>query len=125
MALVNTLKKIIRMDRWDIVRFQIMLYCHLNKVSITDQGLDCLTLLALTGEKELSEFCELVADKNIFRNSQSVRTALSAVEKKGLITTFKIGKSKKRIKLKDSIIIESKGNILLDLKVLRVESEEG
>lgn len=113
------------MDRWDIVRFQIMLYCHINKISITDQGLDCLTLLALTGEKELSDFCEDVANRNIFRNSQSVRTALAAVEKKGLITTFKVGKSKKRVKLKDSLIIESKGNIMLDLKVIRVESQEG
>ena len=118
----NQIKKVIRMDRWDIVKFQMLLYCHLNNISVTEQGLSCITLLGINGEQELSSFCDEVAAKKIFRNSQSVRTALASFEKKGLITTFKPGTGKKRVKINDKILIETTGNILLDLKVVNVES---
>lgn len=124
MPLVNTVKKVITMDIWDIVRFQLMLHCYLQKIPITEQVLDCITLLAVNGEMELSAFCDDVASKQIFRNSQSVRTALGSIEKKGLVTTFKNGKSKKRIKMKSDILLEIEGNILLDLKVIKLETEK-
>lgn len=117
----NQVKKVIRMDRWDIVKFQMLLYCHLNNIPITEQGLSCITLLGINGEQELSAFCDEVAAKKIFRNSQSVRTAVATFEKKGLISTFKVGAGKKRVKISDKILLEATGNILLDLKVVSVE----
>jgi len=125
MALVNQVKKNIRMELWDIVRFQIHLYCYLNKILVTDQNLECLTLLALRSEDEIGEFCDKAAEQKIFANSQSARSALATLEKKGLINTFKIGRSKKRLKLNPAVIIQSSGNILLDLKIIRIEPQEG
>jgi len=106
------------------VRFQIHLYCYLKSVPITSQGLDCLTLLAMGGEAELSDFCEDVASRKIFRNSQSVRTALAVVEKKDLVRTFKPARGRKRVLINEEILVQTKGNILLDLKVFRIDTKE-
>lgn len=124
MALVNQVKLDIKMELWDIVRFQIFFYCYLNNISVTEQNLDCLTLLAISGEAEIGEFCDKSADSKIFKNSQSARTALQFLEKKELITTFKEGKNKKRLKLHSKIVIEVKGNIYMNIKILRVEPSE-
>ena len=124
MALVNQIKLDIRMELWDIVRFQIAFYCYLNKITVTEQNLDCFTLLTISGETEIGEFCEKSARNNVFKNSQSARTALQFLEKKELITTFKQGKNKKRLKLHDKIIIQAEGHILMNIKVLRVEAPQ-
>jgi len=124
MALVNQVKKVVRMELWDIVRFQIFFYTYLNKLSASDQNLDCLTLLALAGEMELSEFCDKSAENNIFKTAQAVRSAIHTLEKKNLVITYKIGKNKKRIKLHDNLLVQISGNILLDYKIVRVESTQ-
>lgn len=123
MAIVNQVKKVVKMDLWDIIRFQIFFYCYINKFSVSEQNLDCLTLLALTGDQELGIFCDSVAENNIFKNAQSTRTSLPVLEKKNLILTYKTGKEKKRIKLNENLNIQITGNILLDFKVVRIESE--
>lgn len=122
MAIVNKVKKTVRMELWTIIRFQLAFYCYIKGTVLTEQNLDCLTLLAMTGELELSDFCEKAASQNIFKNAQSVRTALPLLEKKELIQTFKQGKNKKRVKMNPDIIIQTKGNILLELRIAHVES---
>ena len=124
MALVNQIKLGISMELWDIVRFQISFHCYLKKMSISDQNLDCLTLLAIAGDIELGEFCDKSAENKIFKNSQSARTSLQALEEKKLIVTNKIAKTKKRIKLSDDLVIQTKGNILMNIKILRVEATQ-
>jgi len=99
-------------------------HCHLKNISVSDRDLNCLTYLAISGEKELADFCNAVADNNIFGNSQSVRNAISKGQRRGLVNVFKNGKAKKRIKLNPEIMIQTTGNILLDYKMVRVESQE-
>lgn len=124
MALVNQITLDIRMELWDIVRFQIAFHCYLNKITVTEQNLDCLTLLTISGETEIGEFCERAARNSVFKNSQSARTALQFLEKKELITTYKEGKNKKRLKLHEKIIVKTEGNILMNIKILRVEAPQ-
>jgi hypothetical protein len=81
-----------------------------------------LTLLALYGEKELTEFCEAAVEKKIFGSSQSVRNALAKAEKRKLIV--KQGRSKKKIQINPEIRIQTNGNILLDYKIVRIESKK-
>ncbi len=121
MAIVNQVKKVIKMDLWTITKFQILVYCHLKNISISEQLLLCLTFLALTDEKEITEFCEEASRNKIFGSAQSVRNALSKCDKLGLIV--KTGKNRKTIKISPSINTQVKGNILLDYKIVRVESE--
>ena len=123
MAIVNQVRKKIRMDQWDIVRFQLTVYCYLNRISISDLDLNCLALLAILGDKELGEFCDIATKSKIFGSNQSVRNALAKAEKKQLIN--KTGKSKKRVSVSPSINVLVGGNILLDYKIFRVEPEEG
>jgi hypothetical protein len=70
------------------------------------------------GEQELTTFCNLVYNENIFRSPQTVRNALSKAEKKELIT--KVGRSKKKISIHPELEIITQGNILLDYKFLSI-----
>jgi thiamine biosynthesis protein ThiC len=109
------------MDLWSITKFQILVYCHLKNISLSDQLLACVTFLALAGEKEITEFCEQASRNEIFGSAQSVRNALSKCEKLGLIV--KNGKNRKTIVVSPNINVQINGNILLDYKFVRVESE--
>lgn len=122
MALVNQVRKNVKMDLWSIVKFQLAVHCHLKQMNVSDQDLSCLTFLALSGEKELTDFCETATKNKIFGSSQSVRNALTKAEKKGLIV--KNGKSKKTILLNPDMKIQISGNILLDYKFVHVEPKE-
>ena len=122
MAIVNQVRKNVKMDLWNIVKFQLAIHCHLKTLNISEQDLNCLTFLALTGEKELTEFCNDATSNKIFGSSQSVRNAITKAEKKSLIV--KNGKNRKTIYLNPDLNIQISGNILLDYKILHVKSKE-
>lgn len=122
MAIVNQVDKRVKMNKWDIVKYQILTYCYINKINVSEADLNCLTYLALEGDQELTSFCIKAYDKNIFSSTQSVRNCLTKAEKKDLIK--KEGKNKKKIYINPDIKIFSKGTILLDFKFLSVETQE-
>ena len=95
MAIVNQVDKRVKMTKWDIVKYQILTHCYLNKISVIEADLDCLTYLALEGDQELTSFCSKAHTKDIFSSTQSVRYCLTKAEKKNLIK--KEGKNKKKI----------------------------
>jgi hypothetical protein len=95
MALVNQVDKKVRMSKWDIVKYQILTHCYLNKISVSEADLNCLTYLALEGDQELTNFCVKAHVKDIFSSIQSVRNCLTKAEKKNIIK--KEGKNKKKI----------------------------
>jgi hypothetical protein len=119
-AKVNQVEKKTTMSRWEIVKYQILTYCYLKNIQVSDSDLECLTLLSIKGESELTVFCAEVYAKNIFQSSQTVRNALTKAEKKNLI--LKDGRSKKRITINPAMNIQTDGNILLDYKFLALES---
>jgi hypothetical protein len=121
MAKVNQVRKTVRMDLWNIVRFQIATHCTLKELNVSDLDLNCLTFLALGGEQPLTEFCDTATKNKIFGSSQSVRSAITKAEKKDLV--IKNGGYNKLIKLNPDLKIQTTGNILLDYKFVRVESE--
>ena len=121
-AVVNQVQKKIRMELWDIVRYQITVHCHINKIQLSEQEIDCMSLLALSGNSELTLFCTEAIKQNISSSTQSVRNALAKIEKKGLL--LKSGKSKKRISINPNMNIQVQGNILLDYKVYRIDPTE-
>lgn len=123
MAVVNQIEKKAVMSNWEIVKYQIMTYCYISKINVSEADLDCLTYLALEGEQELTSFCSKVHDRKIFSSPQSARNSLTKAEKKNLIV--KEGKNKKRISLHPDMKVHSIGNILLNIKILSVASKEG
>ena len=122
MALVNQVGKKVKMEKFDIVKYQILTHCYLNKIIVSEADLNCLTYLALEGDQELTNFCNKAHTHKIFSSTQSVRNCLTKAEKKNLIK--KEGKNKKKIFINPDLNVYSKGNILLDFKFLSVETKE-
>jgi|TARA_R110000868_G_scaffold127243_1_gene334730 hypothetical protein len=124
MALVNQVQKRVRMPKWDIVKFQILTHCYINRVTMSDSDLDCLTLLSFNQPIELSNFCLDASSEEdwIFKSPQTVRNSVNKSEKNGLIV--KDSTNKKIIMLNPNLKIQTEGIILLDFKFLGNDTEE-
>jgi hypothetical protein len=124
MALVNQVQKRVRMPKWDIVKFQIMTYCFINRISINESDLNCLTLLSFNEPISLTDFCYDASSEEgwIFKSPQTVRNAINKAEKQQLVV--KDTKNKKMISLNPNIKIQTEGTILLDYKFLSHDSQE-
>jgi hypothetical protein len=124
MALFNQVVKKVKMSSWDIVKFQIMTYCYLEKVIVSESDLECLTFLAIQGEQELTGFCNDCAARKIFSSPQTVRNAITKAEKKGLIRKT-LSKTKKKIVVNPDMKVTTEGNIMLDFKFAAIaETQE-
>tara|TARA_R110002126_G_scaffold147158_1_gene293200 strand:- start:22939 stop:23313 length:375 start_codon:yes stop_codon:yes gene_type:complete len=115
MAKVSLVDKKVGMTARSIIKYQLLSHCFVHSISHSEAELDCLTMLGAYGECGLSEFCNSAVDENIFKVPQTVRNFLTKAEKNGLID--KRGKSRKKIRLKDSMKIQTKGNIVLNYKI--------
>jgi hypothetical protein len=135
MAKVNLVTKKITMSQWNIIKFQLITHCYIQGLTLSESELNCLTLLGVNTEAELSDFCnasclEDERDKDttlehrshIFKNPQTVRNCLSKLEKLGLIS--KEGRNKKRITLSEVLKIQTVGNIVLDYKVIHFDTQK-
>jgi len=141
MAKVNLVTKDVRMDLDQIIKFQLITHAYIKNIALSELDLDCLTTLAKLGESELTEFCNLMAEKrlqekldawsnnpdnaNIRRpelSPQTIRNVLMKVEKDNLLS--KNGKGRKKISLNSDLKIQTTGNILLNHKILYVEPQE-
>ena len=119
---VKRVEKKIRTSKDEVIKYQILTYCFLNEIQISLSDLLCLTELAKLDSCELTKFCSLISDKKIFKSPQSCRNAITKASKKDLIT--KSGVNKKNIKLNSKIEIQTEGTILLDYKLLGIDTEE-
>ena len=124
MALVNQVQKKVRMPKWDIVKFQIVTYCFLNRITINESDLNCLTLLSFNQPIQLTDFCYDASSEEgwIFKSPQTVRNAINKAEKQNLVV--KDLENKKQIMLNPDIKIQTEGTILLDFKFLANDSQE-
>lgn len=119
MAELYQVEKKIRMDQWDIIRFQILIHCYLKGIHLSPHELLCLTLLGMAGEQVIEDFCRIATHNRIFSSNQSVRNSVSKATKLGLIT--KTGRNKKRIHLNYEMNVQTQGNILLAYTIVRLE----
>ena len=121
MALVNQVQKRVKMPKWDIVKFQILTHCYINKIAMSDSDLNCLTLLTFNQPIELTHFCyDASAEEDwIFKSPQTVRNCINKAEKNGLVI-----KHKKLVSVNPDLKIQAKGTILLDYKFLGDGSQE-
>jgi len=124
MALVNQVQKRVKMPKWEIVKFQILTHCYINRIAVSESDLNCLTLLSFNQPIELTNFClDASAEEEwIFKSPQTVRNCINKAEKNGLV--IKDPTNKKLIKLNPELKIQTQGNILLDYKFLGNETQE-
>lgn len=122
MALVNQVQKRVKMPKWDVVKFQILTHCYINKITMSDSDLNCLTLLTFNQPIELTHFCyDASAEEDwIFKSPQTVRNCINKAEKNGLVV-----KDKKIVSLNPDLKVQAEGTVLLDYKFLADGSQEG
>jgi hypothetical protein len=122
MAKANLVQKKIRLAHRDIIKFQITTHCFINNISMSTNELDCLVLLAVYEEYELSDFCDRVVDEKIFKTSQTVRNFLTKACKLNMV--YKHGNNKKKIEISKDLLLQTKGTIILDYKIFYIATEE-
>lgn len=122
MAKASVVDKKIRMSKRDIIKYQLLSHSFVHSISYSEAELDCLTLLGVCGEIDLSEFCNYTVDENIFKVSQTARNFLTKAEKLNLVE--KNGTSRKKIKLKDALQVQTSGNIVLNYKIFYLDTQE-
>jgi hypothetical protein len=139
MAKVNVVNKQVRMDLDDIIKYQLITHCYINRIALSELDLDCLINLGKMGESELTEFCSVMAEKRLEEklkswkpsrpnerkpdpSPQTIRNVLIKVEKDKLL--IKAGKGRKKISLNPDLKIQFKGSVLLNYKIVYVEPQE-
>ncbi len=124
MAVVNQVQKRVKMPKWDLVKYQILTHCYINKISLSESDLSCLTLLSFNQPIELTDFCYDASSEEgwIFKSPQTVRNSINKSEKNNLIV--RNGDNKKLIMLNPDMKVQTEGTVLLDYKFLGYEAQE-
>ena len=124
MALVNQVQKRVRMPKWEIVKFQILTHCYINRIAVSESDLNCLTLLSFNEPIELTHFCyDASAEEEwIFKSPQTVRNCINKAEKNKLV--IKDTSNKKLIMLNPALKIQTQGTVMLDYKFLGDDTKE-
>lgn len=136
MAKFNVVDKQVKMELDEIIRFQLIAHCHIEKIALSELDLDCLSYLGRVGKAELTEFCDNMAEirleakikklapdqKKPEASPQTIRNVLLRAEKDNLIR--KEGKGRKTIFLNPDMKIQTAGNILLNYKIFRIDTQK-
>ncbi len=136
MAKVNLVDKKVAMTLEEVIKYQIITYCFTKKLTISDSDLECLTVLALVKKSELSNFCNACCDPEnkekdstlpfsrlIFKTPQTVRNCLAKMANYQLVIKKGSGHSK-TVEINSELQIQTEGNILLNYKIIYIESQK-
>lgn len=109
----------VRLSKFEIVKYQLIHYCFMKKVKINDTELDILSYLGELGKIRMSVFCEKAAKKGLLGTHQAVNTCLGKLLRSDLYV--KEGVGKKKIYLNPKLKIYAEGNIVITIKLIKVE----
>lgn len=136
MARFNKVDKKVKLTLEEIIKFQIITHCYINHITISESEINCLTLLGLNHKAELSDFCNaccvpenrdkdssLAYTKVIFKTPQTVRNCLAKLSNYNIISKVGLGHNK-TVELNPDLMVQVKGNILLDYKIFHIDSQE-
>lgn len=122
MAKFTSVDKTVQKDLFEIVKLQLLFHCFENKVILSETELNCLSLLGCNGEIRLSEFCKLAVEFKFLGNPTAVNNCLGRIEHSRLF--IKKGAGKKMVFLNPELGIQTKGNILLNYKIFRIDTDK-
>lgn len=114
--------KVVRLNKLEIIRYQLMHHCFMKKIRLSDSELSCLSLLGQLGQVRLSEFNKIASSKaggNILGSPIAIASCLSKIERTGLFV--KKNNGKKVIFLNPDLNIQTEGNIIINLKLVKLE----
>ena len=116
MAIVNKVEKRVKVNKDNVIKYQIITHCFMNNTQISSSDLNCLAELAKLGATDLTGFCTAISEKQIFKSPQSCRNAIQKAKRKNLVV-----KKGKQIMLNPDMKIQTSGDIFLDFKILGVD----
>ncbi len=114
----NQVNKTVRQELFDIIKFQIMVHCFSSNIHLSKTELNCLALLGREGKMRFNKFCSLASEMQLLGSPNAVINCLSRIERSKLF--LKEGVGKKHIFLNPELNIQTKGNILLNYKIVCV-----
>ena len=114
MAKALVVNKQVSLSLIDIIKYQLNMYCFINKIRISPAQLDCLSMLGLYGEINMSDFCNEVVSEEIFGNVQTTRNFITKCVKDDLVTRSGLGN--KLVSINKNLELLTEGTILLNLK---------
>ena len=112
MAIVNQVQKKTRLTKWDIIKYQIMTYCYIKKIAVTDSDLNCMTLLSLNQPIELTHFCYDASSEEdcIFKSIPKFQNILEKHD----TSTYAAYYNKKMIENKLDLLIQLEHMIIIE-----------
>jgi len=116
----TSVNKRVKCSRSEIIRYQIMQYCFIKNIILNYTELMLLSLLGELGECRVTFFCEEAAKRGILSSPQSVQTALNKLQRVPILKKEGIGK--KIIYLDPGANILTKGNIVVNITLMHIES---
>ena len=120
MAKFNKVDKKVKLTLEEIIKFQIITHCYINHITISESEINCLTLLGLNHRDKDSS---LAYTKVIFKTPQTVRNCLAKLSNYNIISKVGLGHNK-TVELNPELMVQVKGNILLDYKIFHIDSQE-
>jgi hypothetical protein len=122
MAKALVVNKQVSLSLIDIIKYQLNMYCFINKIRISPAQLDCLSMLGLYGEINMSDFCNEVVSEEIFGNVQTTRNFITKCVKDDLVTRSGLGN--KLVSINKNLELLTEGTILLNLKIYHLETNK-
>lgn len=122
MAKALVVNKQIPLSLIDVIKFQLNMYCFINKIRVSPAQLDCLSMLGLFGEINMSDFCNEIVSEEIFGNVQTTRNFITKCVKDNLVTRSGLGN--KLVSINNDLELLTEGTILLNLKVYHLEANK-
>lgn len=112
----------VTLNKFEIVRYQILHYLFINNLRLGEGELNCLTFLGVCGKIRLTEYCILAVEKGYMGHTVAVNNVLTKLHDKKLLV--KEGGGKKIIFIAPSLKIQAEGNILINIKLVKLEGKE-
>ena len=131
-----------RLSRWNLIRFQVLAWCSLRSIQVTNSDIDTLVLLAILGKTKLTILCEELIKtelstgpkikkckgidkeyKYIFDTKQSARNELGKMIGLGLVKREGKNKSNIKVWLNPEMDIHTEQNLLVNYQLLTIESD--
>jgi hypothetical protein len=122
MAKALVVDKQVPLSLKEVIKFQINMHCFINKIRLSPAQLDCLALLGLYGDMNMSDFCSEVVSEEIFGNVQTTRNFITKCVKDGLVVRSGLGN--KLVSISKELELLTEGTILLNLKVYHLETNK-
>lgn len=111
-----------QLNKFEIVKYQIMNYCFINKVRLGETELTCLALLGECGPILMTDFWKLVVAKGVLKNPIGVNNILLRLHDKKLVV--KQNSSKKTVEINPELNIHAEGDIVINLKLYKLEAKK-